>query len=1076
MSRKNITFWIILLMAIATAVSAQQATVVITVTDRETGEPLAGATTMTDGRTPQHTGTDGRTVAKGVNSTTQITVSMAGYRTDTLRAHALAGGAVSVALQPAAQQIEEVLVNTGYQKIPRERLTGSAYTVDEALLGTMVTTSVIDRLANNVPGLVFNKSAQNPSHQTQISIRGQGTLFSRPDPLIVIDNFPYDGDLSSINPDDIESISVLKDAGAASVWGARAANGVIVITTKGGSRAKGTGADFNTQWTFAGRPDLWYAPQISTSDHIDIERRLFDRGAYTAMENNLNRPALTPVVELLIAHRDQQLSDTELETALDAFRGIDLREEMHRHYYRNQLNQHHSLGLNGRSETTQWSWRTGYDKNRDSRVANGFERITNRLFFDRKLIGDKLSVTGDLNYNWMDSYQPNTGQLILSASPFRTMYPYARLMEPDGTPSVVYKDYRRTFLESVAEDQPALLDWYYRPLDELRLADDHSTNREVRANFALGYRLPGGINLQGTYQYMHIAHESRNNPSVEAYAARDLINRFTQIGTDGNPQRAVPLGGILDVTKQGTQTHRGRVQASLQRTLYKDLHLDVLAGMEASSAVMDGTRQVGYGYIPDRASITSVDYINQYPNFVNPVQRSRIPYQDNVYRTTDRFLSYYQNSSLSYLSRYVLTASARLDRSNIFGVDANQKGAPLWSVGGAWTLSEEGFAARLKIPMLKLRATYGLNGNVNRDLSAYTTASYFANASFSRLPYANILNPPNAMLRWERTKVFNAGLDFELLYGRVSGSFDWYARRAVDLIGDAEYPASSGITSFRGNIASTKGHGLELLLNTQNTKGALLWQTTLMANRATDMVTDYMDLSAPALNLLQSAVLNPVSDRPLYSMYSFRYAGLDGETGDPIGYLEGEESTDWGAIVQQTRYDGLRYHGTTRPIWTASLRNTFSWRSWSLSANFSFRGNYYYRENSIRYINGSMLDDGLGSGHADYYRRWQAPGDEAVTSVPSIPTASNLHRDNVYAYSEVLVSRGDHIRWEDLSLSFAVPPGARGLRRLNLEIYGYMNNVGLLWKKADGPIDPDYAFSGQLRPVRTYSLGLRMRL
>ncbi len=1037
--------------------------------------PLMGASVNVKGALTKGTKTaiDGRFTLNEVDEKASIVISFIGYRTMELPAKPLLGD-IHMQILPAELEQVEVVVNTGYQQLSKERLTGAATTLDEGLLGSMVTTSVIDRLANNVPGLVFNKANQQQNTQTQISIRGQSTLFSRPDPLIVLDNFPYDGDLSSINPDDIESISVLKDAGAASVWGARAANGVIVLTTKKATKTDGFSIDFNGQTTIGGRPDVFYSPKISSSDYIDLERRLFARGFYTAQESNSNRPVLTPVIELLIANREGVLSSAELELQLNQLRNKDVRNDLRAYYFQPSLNQHYSIGLNHKTAQNQWRWRMGYDDNRDNLVSNGLQRLTTRLFLEQKLLRDQLTFTADLNYNWMDQFQPNNGQVMMSTSSFREVYPYAHLKEADGTNAIVYKDYRYTYLQSLENTYPDLLNWYYKPLDELNLMNNHRKTREARMDAGLRYKLTDWMELSGLYQYVYMSQENRNNKSIETYEVRDLINSFSAVMADGKMNRPIPLGGILDVSNQATQTHRGRIQLSATKQLLPDLHIQSIAGAEISNSITNGVSNRFYGYNEERAGVSLVDYQNIFPQFINPLAGSRISFRDDISKLTDRFVSYYQNTSVSFRSRYLLTGSTRLDQSNIFGVSANQKGVPLWSIGAAWTISGEDFARNWLFENLKLRLTYGSNGNLNRSLSAYTTASYFSTAAFSTLPFATIINPPNSMLRWERTKVLNTGIDFTLLKNRLSGSFDMYHRKGVDLIGDTEYPASAGITRFRGNVASTRGRGLEVLLRSQNLTGAFSWQTVAMLSNAVDKVTDYMDLTLSTLSVIQTTSLSPIKGRSVYSVYSFPYRGLDPSTGNPVGVLNGEESMDWNAIVQRTNVENLVYHGTSRPQWVGALRNTFSWKGLTLSANFSYRGAYHYRLSSIRYVNNGVLDDGLLSAHADYILRWQKAGDEQLTSVPGIPTVVNANRDNVYLYGESLVKRGDHVRWEDISVIYRLPNSLFGWKFKSMELNAYVNNVGILWKKTPNEIDPDYAVTGQFRPVRTYSFGLKM--
>lgn len=1000
----------------------------------------------------------------------KLVIRLLGYKTDTILIADRKNQTKNIYLKPESREIEEIQINTGYQRLSKERLTGAVSKVDEGILKTVVSTSIIDRLANNVPGLVFNKTGGNPSNQTQISIRGQSTLFSRPDPLIVLDNFPYEGDLSSINPDDIESISILKDAGAASVWGARAANGVIVLTTKRASARSGLKIDLNAQTTIGDRPNLKYNPRISSADYIQIERDLFDKGFYKTQETSSNKTVLTPAVELLIANRDGLLSNENLELQLQKLGQIDLDREMRNYYYQQSINQHYALSINKAIGKGSWLLSLGVDKNRDNLIKNGFERLNGRLFIEQKFWKDRLSFSANIARNNTSVFAPNTGSLMMTS--IKQLYPYAQLKDGQGQHAVVNKDLRSTYLGTVMTQHPDLLGWYYRPLDEVDLWDKRRQDREYRMDFNMGIKLADGLSLNTFYQYVDRSLEERDNQSVDSYGVRSLINEFTTILDDGKMVRNIPLGNILDVEQQNMVTHRFRIQGTIDKNIFNLVDIQSIVGTEVNKTATQGMQSRLYGYDTERASIRAVDYFTLFPSFVNPAASSQIPFRDDLSQLADRFVSYYQNSSLSIASKYVLTASTRFDQSNIFGVRTNQKGVPLWSVGLAWMLSKERFFKNDILSQLKLRTTYGLSGNVNRNLSAYTTASYVSGAPFTRLPYATIINPPNAELRWERTKVFNVGLDFGLWKNRLHGSFDFFQKRGIDLIGDAPYPASSGVTKYRGNVAASKGHGYELLLNGLIINSTFRWNTTLMLSQAKDIVSDYMDLTISGLNMIQSASINPRVGKPLYSMYSFNTEGLDPMTGDPIGMLNGEKSTDWNTIASKTKIEDLIYYGSSRPITNASFRNTFNWGNWSLTTNMSYRGNYFYRLNSVRYTNSGVLDHGLESRHIDYLYRWMKPGDEGQTMVPSIPTAANTNRDNVYLYGESLIRRADHIRWEDLALSYQMPTAKDWLKSVTFSFY--VNNLGIIWRRSKEDIDPDYAGIGQ-RPVpRTYSFGVRL--
>lgn len=237
---------------------------------------------------------------------------------------------------------------TGYQNLPRERATGSFSRVDSSLLQRRISTDVLGRLEDNVPGLAFNRSAMAGGVNNPISIRGRSTLFANANPLILLDNFPYEGDVSAINPNDVESVTVLKDAAAASIWGARAGNGVIVITTRKGKRNQAPTVSLTSNITISDKPDLYAQPRISTADHIELEKTLFARNFFSSDETSANHPALSPVTELLIAQRDGHLSAAQAQQQIEALKGRDLRDDYSRYLYRKSVNQQYALQVNGR--------------------------------------------------------------------------------------------------------------------------------------------------------------------------------------------------------------------------------------------------------------------------------------------------------------------------------------------------------------------------------------------------------------------------------------------------------------------------------------------------------------------------------------------------------------------------------------------------------------------------------------------------------------------------------------------------------------------------------------------------------
>lgn len=965
-----------------------------------------------------------------------------------------------VSLVQADGLLEVVEVNTGYQSIPRERATGSFVQVDRELLNRKVSTDILSRLEDVTPGLIFSRGVGQRASDPPITIRGESTIQANSAPLVVVDNFPYEGDFSTINPNDVESITVLKDAAAASIWGARSGNGVIVITTKKGRYNTGTKVVFNSNLTVGDKPDQFYQSRISTADFIEIEKMLFAQGYYKAAENSANKYPLTPVVEMLI--------EGGQGSEIEALKQYDVRNDYNKYLNRNSINQQYALSVSGGSDNQQFYLSAGYDDNKSNLIGNGFSRFSfnakNTLsFFDRK-----LEFSSNIYYS--ENKRTADGMSAINVTtPYgssMSLYPYARLADENGRPLSVTKQYRLSFLEQA--EREGLLNWEYVPLDELRLSDNATKATDYLFNAALTYRIVHWISAKALYQYARSHTNSRNLQHGDSYFARNEINRFTIVNADGSLERPIPLGGVLDYANHPTNTYNLRGQLNINKAWQEDHRIDAVMGAEVRDQLTRTSKYRLYGYDDENAINGIVDYNQPHSSYVNPAQTAiRIPNQDAEGELLDRFLSYYTNASYSYVNRYVFSASARLDRSNLFGVKTNQKGVPLYSLGLSWNLSEETFYDFDAVSYLKLRATYGYNGNIDKRTSAYVTARYRPRDPNSGLPFAEIQNPPNPELRWERVRVSNLGLDFSSKGNRLTGSIEYYRKIGVDLIGTTPYPPSSGIVQFVGNYADTKGGGWDIALSSRILNGRFTWLNSLFFSLSKEIVSNYKQIGTIS-SYRDDTQVSPMEGRPLYSIYSYAWAGLDPKNGDPQGYLDGEVSNNYATILNTSRPEDLIFEGSSRPTKFGAFRNTIFYDRISLSFNISYRLGYYFRRSSINY---STLSTGSG-GHGDYALRWQNPGDERHTQVPSMPAVQNNNRNTFYMFSEALVEKGDHIRMQDIRLSYdLIGDGIRKFPLGKMQVYLYANNIGILWKATDVDLDPDYAKSFS-PPVRTLSAGL----
>ncbi|SIT94053.1 SusC/RagA family TonB-linked outer membrane protein [Pontibacter indicus] len=1064
---KRILFLLLLLLAYTLPARAQQP-ISGKVVSAVTNTPLPGAPVRLKGSsTGTMTDAEGNfTLARSRDQDT-LQISYLGYLPYEAPLRLPLPDPFVIALQENSRQLREVVVSTGYQQLPQERATGSFAQVSKERFNEQVSTDVISRLEAVANGLTVDRGTDR---RGRLMVRGLSTIMGPKAPLIVVDNFPYEGDINNINPNDIESVTVLKDAAAASIWGTRAGNGVIVITTKKGRFNQPLRLDFNTNVRMTEVPDLSYIPQMSSSDYIDTEIMLFGRGYYNSNINSVNRPALTPVVELLLQRRNGTLSEAEANARINALRAVDVRDEYNRHMYQRGVEQQYSLGLQGSSDKNAWLMSAGYDRNL-SNLSASYDRF-NLRFQNTLRPAKRLELSTGLYYTLSNSEsgKPGYGQVTMLTS---NLYPYARFADEAGNPLPVVKDYRQSWKETAGNGQ--LLDWNYYPLTDYRHSRTLGTLQDVLGNVGLSYKLPFGLEASLSYQYQRQQSSSEQLNDAQSYMARNMVNLYTQLDPiTGEPVYRVPVGGILVVSEELIQSQSGRAQLGFNRT-WGAHGISAIAGAEARQASTSGHGQRFFGFDENNLTFGQIDPVNFYPLITNG-RTSTIQPAQHIRGMENRFLSVYGNAAYTFRERYTLSASARQDASNLFGVNANNRWNPLWSTGLAWNISEEAFYKWGALPSLKLRATYGYSGNVDMARTAVTTMTYrLIKSPLLAEPMAYIANHANPELRWERAGMFNLGLDFGSRNSRLSGSLEYFHKKGTNLYGWelADYTSGVGATMLR-NVASMRGQGMDVELNSINLQAKRFsWSSHLNFSYFKDEVTDYYLGNQQASNFIASTpAISGLVGKPVYSIFSYPWAGLDPETGDPQGYLNGDVTQDYVALRgSEVQIDDLRYNGSAVPVYFGSLGNTLSFGNLSLTARLTYKFGYFFRRKSVNYNelyrNGEM--------HHDFANRWQQPGDEAITHVPSMPYPANTARDFFYSGSEVLVERGDHVRLQYISASYAFDKTTfKRLPFRQMQAYVNVSNLGLLWVANKQGIDPDYHLgTAPLPPARTYAIGLK---
>ena len=960
------------------------------------------------------------------------------------------------------------VVSTGYEELPKERATGSFQKIDNELIDRSIAPNILDRLVGITSSLVSDKLRLG--RPSGISIRGISTLTQAiMDPLIVVDNFPYEGSIDNINPNDIESVTVLRDAAASSIWGVRAGNGVIVITTKKAKFNQPLRVSFNSNFNITERPDLFAMPVMKSSDFIDVEQFLFDKGFFNStISNTSNRPILSPVVEILVKKKNGVITADEAAGQIDALRNNDVRNDYLKYVYRKAFSQQYSLNVTGGNQDINYLFSVGYNKNQDNLIRNGSDRITLRSVTTLRPVRN-LEIQLGVWLTKISKQNNNPGNIEPSTD--KSLYPYARLTDESGNPAVIEKDYRGLYTDTAGGG--ALLNWKYKPLDEIYLADNTSKQFDALTNIGIKYKFSTWLSAEVKYQYEKAMGSNQNLRNVETYLTRDWINRYTQIN-GSTVTRIIPYGGILDLANSDLTAHAMRGQINVDRTWNHKHRLASITGGEIRQAQNVYQTNRTYGYNEDNMTAAIVDLVNRYPIYGNLAGAAPIPPNISFSDKLNRIVSVYANASYTYDNRYVLSASARRDASNLFGVSSNNKWQPLWSAGLSWNISNEAFYKSEIIPYLKFRLSYGYAGNVNSALSALTTLTYTSvnTLGWTTLPYNMVSRPPNKGLRWEKVGTTNVGIDFGLKNQVLSGNIEYYFKKSDDLISGVPSDPTTGFSSLMRNAATLHGNGVDIMLNSKIFNKVFKWNVNLLFSYNRSIVKKYLNEVRLSSYAGDAFSIKPILGENPYSVISYKFAGLDPVTGEPIGYLDKELSKDYNSIISKVTRDDLVLHGSAIPLYTGGLMNTISYKNISLSFNITGKWSYYFMRNTISY---SALYSGW-IGHKDFERRWQKPGDEAFTNIPAMPYPVNSRMDQFYRESEAVVERGDHIRLQDIRLSFSVDKtNFRHFFLRNLQVYIYASNLGILWRANKAGLDPD--IPTDVPPIpRSLAIGCKLDL
>lgn len=1045
-------------------------------------------------RTPIVTSSDrnGRFVLKNIPSGSQLEISFIGYYTKFVLVKADLG---LIELKQILSKLDEVtVVNTGYQTLPKERATGSFTQIDKELFNRSTSGNILDRLEGITNGMLFtrqNLQKENLSGKPEIRVRGANSILGERSPLIVVDGFPYNGDIEQLNPNDVESITVLKDAAAASIWGALAGNGVIVITTKAGKYNQSTEVSVNSNVILGDKPDLFYSKNyLPAATVMELQKNIFDSNGYLPVDFQ----RMPVYAELLYQLKNNTISQEQFDLKKAWYENNDIRKDWSNMLYQQSIRQQNSLSVRGGGDVYRYAFSANYDTNKESYVGNKGNRLNLSLQNTFK-ISPNLEVTGTVWYT--NSPKHNNAVLSSIINSFNSVGPdiYESLLDENGNPNAVnLTSLRYSYQENIRTKYPnyGMADWLQRPLDEIKYNDSRTEATDLRLNGGIKYKFLKYFNADATFQYISSTVDIEKYFAPESYYVRDLYNRLTQlpVAPATNAVHPIPLAGILD--RPGTQkstAQNGRFVLSYSQTINKKHSINAIGGGEVRQYLIYNQPGVTlYNYNPELlTSNTTLDFATTFKALVPGAPSSRIPSSSNSLLThkTTRDLSYFGNASYTYNNKYILSGSMRWDGSNLLGVKANQRGTILWSSGLAWDMSKESFY-HLKeyLPFLKLRATYGSAGNIDRTQTQYPTITDGLIDNNTAATYALLNTAGNPSLRWEQVNTLNLGADFQLFKGgRINGSIEYYSKFADHLLGANLVDPTTGVPSnFKRNYGAMRIWGWDVQISSRNIDaGKFSWTSNLIFNTSANKITRYKENVIGNENVyLNGGALYYEEGKSIDKIYALPWNGLNPNDGTVLWYNSAGEITK----AYTTEYNALKKAnfinaGVTVPTISTSLMNTFNFNGFSVSALIAGRFGSVFRRNSM--LPGGESSTFTPAYHMDYFKRWEQPGDEKNTNVPSaIPSnltsaqkSDYLYSANFYKFSEELITDGDVIRLQDITIGYNLPREI--LKKLpikTLKVYGYARNLGIIWRANKFNLDPDYP--NTLYPLpKSYSFGIQ---
>lgn len=952
----------------------------------------------------------------------------------------------------------QVSVNTGYQIISRERVTGAYSTVQTKRLDNKLQPSLLTALEGQAAGVVVTKDGR-------LEIRGKSTFVANAEPLIVVDGYPISGGLETVNIDNVESITVLKDAVAASIYGARSSNGVIVITTKTAKKGKvQIGYKGSTGITL--RPDLSYMNKTSSADYVDAEIEYYNINSTSAQNAYDNGVLSSRVYQLLIGKARGTVTQAQYDTEIAQLKQNDGIGQLGEYIFRPKFTQQHNISLSGGNERSNTTAAVRYISNQNNMIRNSDNRVIFDLKNDWKPTSN-ITVRLFSNINYSTATAPaRTASEFLSYSQTSVLRPYTMIVDPNtGLPQDI-PAIRPNITQYVGVK--GLKPMNYNPLNDLILENTRNQNLQARMGATLSVNILDGLSAEVGGIWTRGNSLNRTVYDVNAYRLRAAFNATTSI--KDNTKHYVPDGSMIDEARNINTAYTFRGQINFNRTFNKH-RVTAIAGSEINRDYLDNNAYpTRFGYNDQAGSFATFnyqDYLAQtnYSDYLFPGGGSVGAINGSYSLRDNRFVSLYANGSYEYDSRFILSGSARIDQTNFFGTNPKYRYKPNWSVGGTYKLGQEKFFQVPWIDRLNIRGSYGINGNISLSQGPYLiiTAAGFS-PTLNSTAYG-IASPPNNDLRWERTQITNIGTDLSLFGGRLNATIDYYNKLSKDLFAPDFIDNTYGRGSITRNAGAARNTGFELSLESDVIKTSKFnWNVYFNGsyNKSKVIAFNYNYQYTSTLTLSSSASLAGGSGGailrmgyPLDALFSYQFAGLD-NAGTATFYSGANKTKVLGGAVAVA---DLVYSGTVRPKYVLNLTNTFSYQRFDLSFMVISQLGSAFRRDTY---------NGYGYDNKFVAQRWRVAGDENKTIYPRLTNQNSASW--YYPYGDMLVQSGNYIKLRDLTLGYTINNKVwhnTGLN--NVKVYFQGRNL-LMWTANNDNIDPETAVSENGNATRTLPL------